>query len=878
MQNIFKISIIIFIGISAVCNAQSDEKKVYTTTRIKTAPNIDGDIYDLAWSEGQWQGGFIQNEPREGIAPSQNTEFKILFDNSNMYIAVKSYDTAPDSIVHRLTRRDEIDGDNIIVIFDSYHDLRTGFGFSVSSTGVKGDLIFSDDGNSEDDTWDPIWFVKTKTYDWGWAAEMKIPFTQLRFSVNSSSVWGLNIARQIYRYSEMSLWQRTPRDASGFIHFMGELDGLQELSPKKQFDLTPYVTGGYESFEKEEGNPFADGNRWVKNIGLDGKIGISNNMTLDFTINPDFGQVEADPSEVNLTAFESFFEEKRPFFIEGKNITSFGIGIGDGGLGNDNLFYSRRIGRRPQRDISLMDNEFADIPTHTSIIGAAKLTGKTENGWSIGIIESLAREEKAEIDLLGARRQEIVEPLSNYFVGRLQKDFNKGNTIIGGQFTNTLRYLNATTRDNYHRTANTGGVDFTQFFKDKNWTISVSAAFSDVIGNSNAIASTQKSPVHYFQRPDADYVTLNENRKSLAGHGGIVSAGKIGGKWNFMYFGLWKSPGLELNDLGYLRTADQLLNIFWGAYHINEPFSVFKEMHFNGDYAVSFDYGGNFLGSGYEFSVSTKFNNYYNLNLHTYIGTNGKDNSLLRGGPSMKVPGDFNFNCFISSDERKKLGVEFGGNFSQGYYNSQTSSNYSLEINYRPVNALKIEIEPEYSISRSELQYIDELGFQSDPRYLFGHIDQQLFRLSFRANYSITPDLTIQYWGQPFAAAGNFSKYKMITDPKASSFQNRYQIYSPLQKSFNETGNFYGIDEDMDGAEDYRFDNPNFNQDEFLSNLVVRWEFVPGSTIFFVWSQKRENSTTLGNFSFRNDMKDLFNGDKPYNVFLMKFSYRIGLR
>ena len=218
------------------------------------------------------------------------------------------------------------------------------------------------------------------------------------------------------------------------------MTGLEKVKPRKILDITPYGLAKVERYKMEEGNPFATGKGSDVNAGLDAKIGITNNLTVDLTVNPDFGQVEADPSVVNLSAFETFFEEKRPFFIEGNNITNFGIGIGDGGIGNDNLFYSRRIGRRPQGE-AVTDGGFADIPVNASIISAAKLTGKTQNGLSIGILEAVTAEEKAEIDINGTRSFQTVEPLTNYFIGRIQKDINSGNTLIGGMVTAVNRNM-----------------------------------------------------------------------------------------------------------------------------------------------------------------------------------------------------------------------------------------------------------------------------------------------------------------------------------------------------------------------------------------------------------------------------------------------------
>ena len=553
---------------------QETTKRRYRAVRIEQPPVIDGILNDETWLAGEWQGDFTQFDPYEGMKPSQPTEFKILYDDSHIYVAIKAYDSAPDSIVDRMTRRDNLDGDNVGIIFDSYYDLRTGFAFFVSSAGVKTDMIFTNDGQSEDPTWDPIWFVKTARFEGGWAAEMKIPLSQLRFQSESSDYWGLEVARQIYRHREMSFWQPIPRNAPGLIHMIGLLEGFGELRPRKQADITPYTVGSFERYQGEAGNPFARGRDFRATAGVDGKIGITNNLTLDFTVLPDFGQVEADPSEVNLTAFETFFQERRPFFIEGRNITSFRIGIGDGDLGNDNLFYSRRIGRRPQLSLSLDDGEYSSTPRQSRILGAVKLTGKTAGGLSVGIVEAVTAEEKAEIDFEGERRFQTVEPLTNYFVTRVQKDFNKGNTMIGGVFTNTWRDFDESEITSIHKSANTGGVDFTQYFRDKNWMLSATAAASRVAGPEQAITATQRSSVHYYQRPDADYITYDPERTSLSGHAGNVQVGKVGGNWNFVASTIWKSPGFESNDLGYVRKSDEIGQVLWSGYSINKPFKI----------------------------------------------------------------------------------------------------------------------------------------------------------------------------------------------------------------------------------------------------------------------------------------------------------------
>ncbi|MCK4465527.1 MAG: hypothetical protein KAU83_07435, partial [Bacteroidales bacterium] len=382
-------------------------------------------------------------------------------------------------------------------------------------------------------------------------------------------------------------------DAPGWVHQFGELHGISGIKPKRQIEIAPYTVGNIERFEKEEGNPFATGKSSNLDIGVDGKIGITNNMILDFTVNPDFGQVEADPSQVNLTAYEIFFEEKRPFFIEGKNILSFPLMFGDGDLASENMFYSRRIGRRPQSYPNTQDGEYADIPINTSILGAAKFTGKTKNGLSIGILESITAKEKAEIDNEGIKRFETVEPLTNYSVSRVQKDFNKGNTILGGMFTTTNRKIENPDLNFLHTSAYSGGLDFTHQWKDRTYSFSLKTYFSQVKGSEEALIRTQSSSVRYFQRPDNDYVKFDSSRTSLSGYGGVLSAGKFAnGHWRYAGFLSWKSPGLELNDLGFMTNADEILQIFWVGYRIWEPFSIFRNLNVNLNQWNTFDFGG----------------------------------------------------------------------------------------------------------------------------------------------------------------------------------------------------------------------------------------------------------------------------------------------
>jgi len=870
--------IISLVGISlqGLCQSILNREKMCNAYKVTSdAPVIDGILDDTEWLYLAWINNFIQHEPYEGKDPSQETGFKILYDNDNIYVAIWAFDTDPDSLERRLTRKDDIEGDFLSIQLDTYYDRRTAFTFMVSASGVKADAIYSNDGETVDFTWDPIWYVKTSIDADGWNAEMKIPLSQLRFDKEENQVWGLQVIRFLFRKEEVSIWQPIPRDAPGWVHQFGELHGISGISPKKQVEIAPYLVASTERFEKKEGNPFATGKLNRFNAGVDGKIGVTNNMIIDFTLNPDFGQVEADPSQVNLTAYEVFFEEKRPFFIEGKNIfNSQLLFYGGDFVVPETLFYSRRIGRNPQSIPDPEKGEYADLPANTSIIGAVKLTGKTKNGLSVGILESVTAKEKAEIDKEGERSFETVEPLTNYAIMRIQQDFNKGNTLLGGVFTSTNRQIEDSSVNFLHTSACTGGLDFRHSWKDRTYSIMAKTYFSQVTGSQEALIRTQESSARYFQRPDNDYARLDSNRTSLSGFGGTFGIGKYA-TGHFRYSGnlSWKSPGLELNDIGFISTADQINQSFWVGIYLWEPFSIFRELDLNISQWSVFDFGGNLNFKGVNFNINNQFKNYWSLSSGVNLALNGLSNTALRGGPSLLNPANVITFMEIRSDERKKLNYEINTNQSWGSKKSSRTQNFGIFLSYRPIDALSASLSSNFNLSDRDLQYITTIYHEPDNQYIFGTIRQNTLMISLRLNLSITPNLTLQYWGQPFISVGQYSEFKKITDPRAKQYVDRFKTFTSDEITLNETTGMFEI-MDEEGLS-YSFYNPDFNIKEFKSNLVARWEFVPGSTLYIVWSQGRSGYDPNGIFDIKQDVNDMFE-IHPHNVFLIKISYRFG--
>ncbi len=855
--------------------AEPPAARIYKTRHVNPhAPRIDGRIDDPAWDKVDWQGDFVQREPYEGQAPTQATAFKILYDDDGLYVAIRAFDAEPAKIERRMSRRDDIDGDWVEIAIDSFHDHRTAFCFGVNAAGVKRDAMAVNDSNWDENTdldWDPIWEVRTAVDAGGWTAEMQIPFTQLRFAGQPDQSWGLEVSRKIFRKNERSLWQHIPKDAAGWVSFFGELHGLAGLKAPRQVELFPYTVGKLRRFPAEAGNPFATGRSNSLYGGLDGKAGVTGDLTLNFTVNPDFGQVEADPSVVNLTAFETYYEEKRPFFIEGRNILSFKLMGGDGDASSDNLFYTRRIGRSPQYAPDV--DGFVRAPEATSILGAFKLTGKTRSGWSVGVIESLTAEERASTLVDGVSGRLAVEPLTNYFGLRLQKDYNQGATTIGGMATAVNRRLDDDQLDFLHDQAYTGGFDVYHSWKKRTRYFTLKLVGSSVHGSPEALLRTQMSPLRYYQRPDADHVELDPARTSLSGFGGTVELGRQGGGHLMYSVGTtWRSPGLELNDMGYLAGADEIMQWSWAGYRIWKPFAVFRALNLNFNQWMGWDFGGTRIFSGGNINVNAQFKNYWSGGFGLNRNFEGLSASMLRGGPSLSLPGAWNLWGSLQTDMRRKVRFTVNGQTFRRDNGENRRLDLQAGVIVNPSRALNVSLLPTYAAAWNELQYIATPTVGGESRYVFGRIEQKTAALTVRLNYSLTPDLSVQFYGQPFVSAGRYSRFKVITDPKSRVWADRYRVYAGNEIAYDQASGAWRVDEDGDGTADFSFGTPDFNFLQFRSNLVVRWEYRPGSALFLVWSQGRTGAGALGDFCFGRDFGDLF-GLAPDNVFLIKFSY-----
>lgn len=865
------------LAVAADCAwSQSDSTKSYTTTRLTGAPPvIDGKINDAAWEQVSWAGGdFRQVNPDKGKPASVQTKFKILYDVKNLYVVFRCYDPDPSTIARRMSRRDGFEGDWVEINIDSYYDKRTAFSFTTSVSGVKGDEYISNDGENWDTGWDPIWYVKTSIDDEGWIAELRIPLSQLRFADKTDMTWGIQVQRLYFRNLERSQWQYIPPDAPGYVHLMGEMTGIHGIKPQKQLEIQPYVVALAETFEKEEGNPYASGKESAVNFGLDAKIGITSDVTLDLTVNPDFGQVEADPSQVNLTAFELFFEERRPFFIEGSNTLNFPVSQ----FNNNILFYSRRIGRQPQGDIATditgddQIAEYSKADRGTTILGAAKLSGKNKKGFSWAVLESVTDREYAEIDSLGFKRKQMVEPLTNYFVSRAQQDINKGNTTIGAMFTATNRKIEDDKLRWLHGAAYSGGIDLLHQWKKRMYYVSMKGVVSHVKGSREAIASTQLSSERYFQRPDNHHTEFNADRTSLTGTGGQLLFGKKSGDLIGDLGMTWQSPELELNDIGFLSQTDNISQWLWMQYRILKPAGITRSQRYNINEWREYDFGMKKINEGYNVNAHWEFKNYWQSGGGVTLSRRAS-NADLRGGPTLHYPESINYWVYVSTDRRKKISGMINQEFSFGRKNFSRNASLYLDLTYRPVNAFNISLSPSFSWNKNQLQYVATTTSDSETRYVVATIDQTLLRATVRMTYMITPNLSIQYYGQPFGTSGVYSNYKYITDASASEYSDRF-MRIPAERVIASGGGGYEVDENSDGVMDYGFGNPDFHFGQFRSNAVLRWEYIPGSTLFLVWTRERNGEF----YDHRGAEKYQFDfQEKGHNIFLLKFTYRFVL-
>jgi hypothetical protein len=864
-----------------------------TTVRAVAAPRLapvtlDGRLDEVAWTSAIAIGDFTQRQPNQGRPATQRTAVRFLVDGEALYVGARMYDSLGAAGVRgQLVRRDTWpESDWIDIVFDTFHDHLGQVEFAVNPSGVK--LDGYGPGGGTDASWNAVWDVVTRVDSLGWVAEFRIPFSQLRFPRDSVQTWGLQVTRLVHRLNEYSTWSYWPPNESGGPTRFGHLEGLHIEAAPSRAEIVPYVVGRQANVRGDTANPFYKASETAARVGVDLKYLLSSNLTLNATINPDFGQVEVDPAVVNLGIFETMYPERRPFFVEGQGYLVFGwmscfFCSDTWGLG---LLHSRRIGRAPQGTaLAAAAGPYADVPENSRILGAAKITGRLANGTSVGILNAVTAREYAAVATAGGDRTRVqVEPLSNYAVARLARDFAGGNGQVRFMATSVVRDLRDTAlaaRLTSHSEAS--GLEVNYWWHRRTFRVIANIAYAQVAGDSAAILRVQRSSARYFQRPDRGQGgngifsdRYDPSLTALRGWSAYARLSKESGNWLGEINSNFRSPGFEANDLAYNPTAD----FAWLSANIirrrTQPSRLVRDYWIDVGGQQGFNFDGDLVDRQVQASVQFTTLGYWGVN-GFYIHRPARlDDRLARGGPVLMRPTQHYWYANVNTDSRKPVALAI--NASLSCYEGRCGYNPTASVTLRPASNVSLSLGPTYSRGISPFQWVTSVA---DPtatatygtRYVFADLDQRTLGMDTRLNITFTPTLTLELYVQPLIVSARYSGFKEFDRPR--SLQR--SVYGVDRGTIVPTGGGYRVDPDGAGpAASFTIANPDFNFRSLRGNAVVRWEFRPGSTLFLVWTQSRSATEAIGNLDLGRDIDGLF-AAKPDNVFLVKMSYWLGM-
>ncbi len=814
-----------------------------TATRADVEPVIDGSDADAVWRVAPPITAFTQWQPTEGRKPRFPTEAKIAYDAANLFVFVRAFDPHPDSIIKLLERRDTFTASDMVWLFiDSYHDRRTGYEFGVNAAGVKIDQAIYDDGN-EDNAWDAVWDVATRIDSLGWTAEFRIPLSQMRYGASRDHIFGFTIDRDIYRYNERVIWPLVSQSKAGFASQFGTLDGLRDIEAPRRLEALPYALTKNATDIRE--NRFTT--KSTITLGGDLKYRVAPNITLDATINPDFGQVESDPAVLNLTAYESFFDERRPFFVAGRGLFRFDVNCSAVNCSNEGLYYSRRIGRTPE-----LASTYGDTlpPDPTTILGAAKLLGRFPNGLTFGVLN-------ATTDQVISPGDTTFEPRTNYALARARQDLRAGNTSVGAIVTAVNRGTDRWTSAYLPGNAYVGGVDFRHRFLDRTYEISGSLDRSRVGGSKEAIAALQTDAVHYYQRPDAG-LPLDSSRTSLDGDAEELKLGKVAGR-HLMFESAYlrRSAGFEINDLGFLRRADQQSWMTWMGFFDRREHLFYKRFQLNNNWSEAWTTAGLPLEAAYNINTHITLMNNWGWHMGGTLGQLGTtyDDRAARGGPAIRQSAYLAPWWSINGDDRRAVVPYMNANYFRGEDGRNSNWNFSPGFDYKVAGRFSSSVSMGWSHNITDNQWYGNFDRPDGLHYTFAHLDQTTTSATLRLNYTFTPTVSLQAYLQPFVSKGTYTDVRGLSStPRAASYAGRYATFADTSVTNNPGG---------------------FNFKQFQSNIVFRWEYMPGSTLFLVWNEGRQGfADAAGTKNFREEVDDLLRLH-PANTFLIKASYWI---
>lgn len=854
-------------------------RATYTAVRATAAPVVDGDLSDAVWQSAPEITGFTQRDPDEGKPATQQTRLRIVYDDAAIYFGALMEDSG--QVRPLLARRDSDlnAGDYIRISIDSQHDRLNGAAFVVNASNVQMDMILYND-IYEDITWDAVWESSTRTVAGGWTAEVRIPYSQLRFPERDVHTWGINVSRWTARIAESSRLAFNPKNESAFVSRFADLTGIAGIRPRRAFEIVPYGVARTDLHSRDD-NPFVPSSAHRMDAGLDLKYGLTSSLTLTGTINPDFGQVEVDPAVLNLSQFETFFPEKRPFFTEGADVFKFGSGPASSRWGFNmwfpTFFYSRRVGRTPQ---GWVDGDFVsadagpvdaidhvDVPGETTILGAAKITGKVGDKWTIGVLDAVTDREQAWFSADAGRTtpvigKQTVEPMTNYLVARATRDYGK-DSRAGFMFTSVNRRLSENLEPKLRESAYFAGVDGHTLFRDKSWLVEWMGGSTLIEGDSRAIALAQTNAARYYHRPDSEGLEYDPARTSLSGWAGRFMVARQKGRWRPNVQVQALSPGFEVNDVGFLPRTDAVSTHALMQYVNTDQTKYTRDIRWWAAKYQNFNFDGDRTANGVAFNSFVQFKNY--LEGYVWGGAQGDqvNDRITRGGPVM-IYRDYQYvGGGFGTDKRRKLSAAvetehvvdgFGG----------TNAMYWLTLTWRPAPAVRLSLTPHFSDLHEVAMYVTTLeGQQYEPtygnQYVFGTLDQKVLDIGIRAEWTASSRLSMQLYLQPFLASGAYSDFKFLTRARDDEF-------TPIEEiAFDAGANSYR-------SPAYSFGNPDFNMRSVRGSAVVRWEFRPGSAMYVVWNENRADVLPQGDFRPRHDFGALPHAPSQ-DVFLVKFSY-----
>jgi hypothetical protein len=858
--------------------------------RLTSPVTVDGKLDEEVWRTAPAATEFRQSQPDEGKPATQRTEVRFAYDDQAIYVGARMFDSlGAKGVRTRLLRRDamtENDSDILLLTFDSYHDHVSTYNFWVNPSASKRD-------GTGDPTWDPVWQTSTRIDSLGWTAELRIPFSQLNFSRAIDQTWGVQIMRFAHRLNERTHFAWWPNNESGGPQRYGHLEGIRITDRPRGFEVLPYTVARARYVRPADPtNPFTKSNDKDYRVGGDLKYRLTSNLTLNATFNPDFGQVEVDPAVVNLSAFETFFPERRPFFIENANAFSFGSFscFFCSNVSSLSMFYTRRIGRSPQL---FPAGRYVDMPENATILGAGKITGRTSNNYRIGVLDAVTKQERADVIAIdpatGARSEfaGLAEPLTNYFVARTRKDFRGGQYFVGGIATSTDRFTDdSLAKARLSRNARSLGFDWYSATKDRRYTFFGQSALTNVNGSTTAIDRLQRSSARYFQRPDRKSGSnglfsdaYDPKATSLTGYGGYARVAKESGTWLWESMVNFRSPGFEVNDIAFNTRADYLWMNANFARSITKPGPIFRNYFAVASFQQQYNYDGDLTDREFAVGNFSQLKNFWFLNAFSIYTPDLYDDAALRGGPVIKKRGYLYNSLQITTDARKPISLSWNSNY-QFRHKGPPSYGSSLTTTWKPTSQVQLSLGPSFNKNQGLAQFVTA-GADSTAksffgrRYIFAGITQRQLAMNTRANVTFTPTLTLEVFAQPLIASGDYKTFRQFVAPRRPEFHD-FVPGTELTSTTSNGTKVYTVDVDGPSgpAQAVSFGDPNFNFRSLRGNAVLRWEYLPGSTLYFVWQQNRSDTDPIGDFRFGRDRTALFSAH-PDNIFLVKASYWI---